>query len=99
MVKRKVVWPHQAKIGLYEILKFYAERNKSYSYSKKLYSEIESEIRRINKNPYIGKETDIAKVRGLVVNQFIVFYELTTQYIVIHKLWDSRQNPDDLVLK
>lgn len=99
MAQREVVWSRHAKIGLYKMLEFYAERNKSYLYSKKLYLKIESEIRRIQKNPYIGNETDFENVRGLVVNQFIIFYELSNQYIIIHKLWDSRQNPDDLVIK
>ena len=40
MAKRKVVWSHRANIKLFEILEFYTERNKSTTYSSKLYTII-----------------------------------------------------------
>ncbi len=43
MVKRKIVWSHRAKIKLFEILDFYTERNKSDTYSKKLYKKFKKE--------------------------------------------------------
>ncbi len=37
MAKRKIVWSNRAIKRLYGILEFYDQRNKSKTYSKKLY--------------------------------------------------------------
>jgi hypothetical protein len=36
MVENKIIWSHHAKIKLFEILNYFAERNKSKLYSVKL---------------------------------------------------------------
>jgi len=99
MVKRKIVWSHRAKIKLFEILDFYTERNKSDAYSKKLYKKFKKELSLLIKQPEIGTKTDLESVRGLIVNEFILFYEVTTELIIVHTVWDCRQNPNDLRIK
>jgi len=99
MVKRKIVWSHRANIKLFAILEFYAERNKSTTYSKKLYKKFTKELSLLIKQPEIGIKTDIDSVRGLIVDDFILFYEVTPELILVHTLWDCRQNPDDLRIK
>lgn len=99
MVKRKIIWSHKAKIKLVEILDFYFQRNKSKSYSIKLYNQIQKSARLLQKQPNLGIRTDIDGVRSLIMGEFIVFYETTKDQIIIYTLWDCRQNPDDLVIK
>jgi plasmid stabilization system protein ParE len=99
MVKRKIIWSHRAKIKLFQILEFYADRNKSISYSKKLYSKFNKELSVLLKQPEIGIKTEIDSVRGLIVDEFILFYEITSDKIYVYSVWDCRQNPDDLVIK
>ncbi len=99
MVKRKIVWSHRASIKLFEILNFYAERNKSDAYSKKLYKKFKNELSLLIKQPEIGTKTDIESVRGLIVEEFILFYEVKTDMIIVHTVWDCKQNPDDLRIK
>ena len=99
MAKRKVIWSHRARIKLLMILEFYTERNKSKTYSKKLYSKFNKELSLLLKQPEIGIKTEIEAVRGLIVDEFILFYEVTTEMIIVHTLWDSRQNPLDLRIK
>jgi hypothetical protein len=99
MVKRKIVWSHTANIKLFAILEFYAERNKSTSYSKKLYKKFTKELSLLIKQPEIGVKTELDSIRGLIVDDFILFYEVTSELIVVHTLWDCRQNPDDLRIK
>jgi plasmid stabilization system protein ParE len=99
MVKRTIVWSHRAKLKLFEILDFYTERNKSETYSKKLYKKFKKELSLLIKQPEIGIKTDMESVRGLIVDEFILFYEITTEMIVVHTVWDCRQNPDDLRIK
>lgn len=50
----------------------------------------------MSKNPQMGIKTDLDSVRGVIVRDFILFYELTPEKIIVHTVWDTRQNPDDL---
>jgi toxin YoeB len=84
---------------LLSILEFYAERNKSKAYSKYLYTKFNKELSLPLKQPEIGKKTELEAVRGLIVDEFIVFYEVTTERIIVHTLWDSRQDPAYLRIK
>ena len=99
MAKRKIVWSHRARIKLLMILEFYTERNKSKAYSKKLYTRFNRELSLLLTQPEIGIKTELDSVRGLIVEEFILFYEVTTEMIIVHTLWDSRQNPTDLSIK
>ncbi len=96
MAKRIIVWSHRASIKLFEILDFYTERNKSKAYSKKLYKKLNKEASLLLKQPEIGMETDYESIRGLIVDRYILLYEATPTKIIIHTVWDCRQNPDDL---
>ena len=99
MAKRKIVWSHRARIKLFMILEFYSERNGSKTYSKKLYTAFNKELSLLNKQPEIGIKTEFEAVRGLIVDEFILFYEATSEMIIVHTLWDSRQNPTELKIK
>jgi len=99
MVKQKIVWSNKAKIKLLEIFEFYSERNKSKTYSKKLYFKFNKELSILLKQPEIGVKTELDTVRGLIVGEFILFYEVTTEMIIVHTLWDNRRNPEDLKIK
>lgn len=96
MVRHKIIWSHRAEIKLFRILEFYAERNKSKTYSAKLYQRIDKELKLLLKQPKLGLNTEIESVRGLIVDNFILFYEFDFGKIIVHSIWDCRQNPDDL---
>jgi plasmid stabilization system protein ParE len=99
MVKRKIVWSQRANIKLFEILDYHSERNKSKTYSTKLYKRFTTELALLHKQPEIGIKSEIESVRGLIVDKFILFYELTPEKIFVHTIWDCRQNPEDLKIK
>jgi plasmid stabilization system protein ParE len=99
MAEHKIIWSHRAKIKLYAILEFYAKRNKSKTYSAKLYSKFNKEIKLLAKYPNLGIKTEIESVRGLIISEYIIYYEHQQDSIIIHTIWDSRQNPDSLVIK
>lgn len=99
MAKRKIVWSHTARIKLLMILEFYSERNKSKAYPKKLYTKFNKELSLLLKQPEIGIKTELETVRGLIVDEFILFYEVTSEMIIVHTLWDSRQDPATLKMK
>ena len=99
MVKRRIIWSHRAKIKLYKILEFYIERNKSKLYSIKLYNKFNKELKLLLKHPDIGLKTEIDSVRGLIVDEYIIYYEVENENIIIHTVWNCRQNPEDLIIK
>ncbi len=65
MAKRKIIWSTRSRIKLYEILDFYIERNKSKSYSIKLYRLISREVKLLQKYPEIGIKTTDEVIRGV----------------------------------
>jgi len=71
MCKRKIVWSNNAKIKLFGILEYYTERNKSATYSKKLYKKFSKELALLKKQPKIGIKTDYEGIRGLIVEEYI----------------------------
>ena len=96
MVKRKIIWTLKAKNQLFSILEYFAKRNKSKTYSLKLHKKIKSEILITLKQPNIGKQTDVLNIRGLIIENYIVFYELLDTNIIILNIRDCRQNPENL---
>jgi len=99
MVKRKIVWSNRAKIRLYAILDFYIVRNKSKVYSIKLQKLISKEVNLLLKQPDLGLKTSEDTTRGLIIENYIVYYEISGDKIIIHTIWDSRQNPDNKIIK
>lgn len=99
MAQRKIIWSNKAKSKLYEILEFYIERNRSKTYSVKLYKRILKDLKLIVKMPNAGMKTDLDPVRGLIVENLIIFYEHSADEIIIHTIWDCRQDPDQLEIK
>ena len=98
MVKRIIVWSSTAKKELQYILQFFTIRNKSKTYSKKLYKKIQTELNTLILQPNIGKKTDSVNVRGLLIENYYVFYESNERHIIILSIWDTRQNPERIKL-
>ena len=99
MAKRKIVWSNRAKIRLYAILDFHIVRNNSKTYSIKLQKLISKEVNLLLKQPDLGLKTSEDTTRGLIIENYIVYYEITDDRIIIHTIWDSRQNPDNKIIK
>jgi plasmid stabilization system protein ParE len=96
MAKRKIIWSHRARIKLYEILKFYNERNQSNSYSSKLFKKFTKELNLLKKHPDLGIKTEIKSVRGLITGDFIIYYQVTEAIIIVHYILYCHQKPEDL---
>jgi plasmid stabilization system protein ParE len=99
MAKRKIVWSNRAKKRLYGILEFYIERNKSKSYSIKLHKLLNKEVKLLLKYPDLGLKTTEDSIRGLIIDAYIIYYEVTEDKIIIHTIWDCRQDPDNKIIK
>ena len=98
MAERAVTWTKASEIQLQEILLFYTRRNKNTRYSRKLYRKFKSELKTAAKNPELGIRTKLERIRGLIIEDYIIFYEILEDRILILKIWDCRQNPDNLII-
>jgi plasmid stabilization system protein ParE len=96
MDRRKVVWTKNSEIQLHEILEFFTKRNKSGLYSSKLYKKFKAELKTVAKNPELGIKTKLEQIRGLIIDDYILFYEILDDRIIILKVWDCRQDPGKL---
>lgn len=92
MVARRVVWTIQAKIQLKTIFEYFNFRNKSKLYSLKLNALIQTELRIVLQQPTIGKKTNSINVRGLLIENYYIFYEINETHIIILSVWDTKQD-------
>jgi len=99
MANRKIVCSNRAIKRHKGILEFYDQRNKSKTYSKKLFQLLTKQVKILIKFPEIGLKTTEDTTRGLIIGDFIIYYQLTEDKIIIHTVWDCRQNPDSKIIK
>ena len=52
-----------------------------------------------SKTTCIRTKTNEKSIRALIVGDYIIFYEHSKKDIIIHTLWDSRQDPEGLIFK
>ncbi|WP_268845906.1 type II toxin-antitoxin system RelE/ParE family toxin [Flavobacterium aestivum] len=96
MVARRIVWTSSAKLQLKANFEYFNFRNKSKSYSLKLNTLIQIELKILLQQPTIGKKTNSINVRGLLIENYYIFYEINETHIIILSVWDTRQNPKRL---
>jgi toxin YoeB len=93
---KRLIWSPRAQNDRKEILKFWREKNKSNTYSKKLDLRFREVINLIKDFPQIGKQTDDSNARIKIVKDYLLIYEETESEIIILTIWDSRQDPEKL---
>ena len=96
MVERRIVWSTSAKLQMKTIFEYYNFRNKSKIYSLKLNTLIQTELKALLNQTNIGKKTDLINVRGLLIENYFIFYKINEIHILILSVWDTRQNPKRL---
>ena len=99
MAKRKLIWSPQAKIEIFEIMEFYRKRNGNKNYSIKLFTKIEELLELCRTFSFIGKRTDIENVRTLIVEDFLIFYEISERELTVLTIWNSKQDPSNLQIR
>ena len=95
---QKIIWSQRALGEFDAILEYWAERNQSNTYSKKIAAQIIKSVDKILKFNYIGKETEDEKTRVYLSGSYSIFYEIANEGIMILCVWDNRRNPDSLNL-
>lgn len=90
---RQIVWTFQAQDDRKRIFEYWNARNKSNLYSRKLNRLFTESLKLVGKRPLIGKRTNVVNVRAKIVRDYMIFYEITDEHIVVLTIWDGRQSP------
>lgn len=97
MAKRSIVWTKTADIQFVGVLEYWAKRNKSSRYSKKLVRLATERTHQIAETPFIYKSTDFKDIRIASLGNFSIYYKVIEISIIISAFWDNRQDPKKLL--
>ena len=95
MVRRKLIWQKSAQKDRKEIFKYWNNKNKSNQYSKKLNSLFTEKTKTLKEFPYSGSKTNLENIRVLVIENYLVLYEILNSEILILRIFDGRRNPEN----
>jgi toxin YoeB len=90
---KKINWSPRAQQDRFEILEYWADRNKSKVYSEKLNRLFLNSIELLAKTPELGKPTKYSLVRIKIVRDYFIYYQINYDFIEIITIWDTRRNP------
>ncbi len=93
---KQIVWTQTAIEDRFRIYHFWLEKNKSDLFSEKLERLFKESAILLSEFPEIGIQTDFQGIRVKIVKHYKLFYQFTEDSIQIIRVWDSRQNPDNL---
>lgn len=93
---KPIVWSQNSKNDLKNIKKFFDTRNQSSEYSKKLLKTFRDSAKLIEKFPLLSIPTEYDNVRGFVILEYIIFYEIMSKHILVLMVWDCRRDPEQL---
>lgn len=93
---KRIIWSLKAQNDRKAILIYWINRNKSKTYSKRLNNLFVEAIKIISVFPEIGKKTDMPGVRLKIVKDYLIFYEIEKDAVLILSIWDNRRDPEKL---
>jgi len=89
----EIIWSTRAIKEWIDILEYWSNRNRSYTYSSTLDQLFKEKFNILTNSPDIGKPTDFAPVRLKIIRDYLVYYRLKDEHIEILAIWDSRRDP------
>ncbi len=93
---KKVVWTTIALKQRNYIFEYWNLKNKSKNYSVKLNLKIKERVILLKHFPEIGIVTVFPKTRVIFLGYYSIFYQISSQNIIITGFWDNRQEPKKL---
>ncbi len=96
MAEIKVEWTHFAKKQRDDVFKYWNNRNKSKSYSKKLRIAINEKINQLKLQPFSGVQLVDKNTRILFLKNYSLIYYINKDSISVISFWENHQNPETL---
>lgn len=95
---KRVIWSSHAVADRISILDYWFQRIGNKKYSKKLDKALMEVIKKLSIYPQLGRQLNDREEWFFVKDSYQIFYMETANSIEILHIWDSRRNPDDLLL-
>ena len=96
---RRIIWSKNALRDRIRILDYWHKRIGTKTYSRKLDKELRLTIQNLKHFPQMGRVLKNTKIQFLVVDYYQIFYKFTDTEIRILHLWDSRRDPEDIIIE
>lgn len=90
----KIVWTSTAKNTLKEIYDFY--KPKSVQVAKNIVTDIRTTVTNIKYPEQYQADEILPQYRRMIVRHYKILYSFKNDTIRIHRIFDTRQNPDKL---
>lgn len=97
MAKRKVSWTKTAKLDFTAILLYYIERNKSKTYSSRLFKEVKLKLKTLDFTVALPQKTAIKDLFYFTHNHICVFFVIYKNSITVKFIIDERRNPSKII--
>ena len=95
---RRIIWSKNALRDKVQILEYWHRRIGTKTYSRKLDKQLREYIKLLKSFTEIGRLINNNEIRFLVKDYYQIFYIYFDKEIRILHIWDSRRNPDDLII-
>lgn len=99
MATRKIIWTQKANFERKEILDYWFRRNKSKVYSTKLNKLFIENLKFLSDNPLAGRKTQTENIRVKIIRDYLLFYEIQTNELIVLTIWEGRRNDELLKIK
>jgi toxin YoeB len=96
---RKIIWTKKAIQSRKSIFLYWNARNKSDVYSNKLNVLFAEAIQQVSQFPESSISSQLEFIRLKVVRDYQIIYQITDTEIIVHYIWDTRQNPQNFPVK
>ena len=90
---KEIRWSVRADQDRIDIFEYWTNRNKSTAYSVKLNKLFIESLEKLVEQPDLGREIDSPLTRRIVVTNYLIYYEINSDFIKVLTIWDSRRNP------
>jgi toxin ParE1/3/4 len=103
-MKYKIIWSKDAGEEFIEIISWY-KYNAGKNIAQKIYSKINTQIKKLKDMPEIGRPVQILKdigvndYRQIIQDNWIIYYKVEGQIINIISIIDGRRNLEEILYK
>jgi plasmid stabilization system protein ParE len=93
-----IKWSTHAVADRISILDYWFQRIGNKTYCKKLDNSLKKIIKKLSIYPKLGRKLENREERFFVKDSYQIFYLESSDSIEILHIWDSRRNPDNLLV-
>jgi toxin YoeB len=96
MAERRISWLQDADLDMFEIMRYYTQKNKSKTYSTKLYREIKEELETLDFSIALPQKTSVENLFYFTHNHISVFFSFQNNTIFVKIVIDDRRDPKSI---